>query len=549
MKKLFILSNVALFVTSSSVWAYEHDKTYHFTVVHTNDLHGHFWQNEKGEYGLAAQKTIIDRIKNEVEKQGGSVILLNAGDLNTGVPESDLQNARPDIEGLNAIGYEAMALGNHEFDNPLQLLGMQEKWAKFPLLSANVLWKKDNKPLVKPYVILNKQGLKVAVVGLTTEDTEKLGNPEYVRVLTFKKPIKTAESVLAKLDKTDKPDIKIALTHMGYYANGKYGSNAPGDVTMARTLPKGAFDMIVGGHSHDPVCVDEKGQWIKDYQPTQVCKPDYQNGTWIMQAWEWGKYVGRADFEFKNGKLTLKDYHLIPVNLKKKIKNAEGKTEYVLYGEEIPQDPQLLAKLKTYEEQGNELLGVKVGDLKGKLEGDRTIVRFEQTNLGHLITEAQREKVKADAGIMNSGGVRDSIQEGKVTYKDILKVQPFGNVISYVDLSGKELLDYLNVVALKEVESGGYAQYSGISMIVDRKNKKVEDVKIQGSPLQLDKIYRISLPSYCAAGGDGYPVLTHKPSYVNTGFIDADILKEFFEKHSPINANDYSPENKVKFIN
>ena len=109
-----------------------------------------------------------------------------------------------------------------------------------------------------------------------------------------------------------------------------------------------------------------------------------------MQAFEWGKYVGRADFEFKNGELKLVNYQLIPVNLKKKVKKEDGKTEYVNYAEEIPQDPEMEKLLKTYQDKGDALLSQKVGKLKGKLEGDRTIIRFEQTNLGHLIAEAQR---------------------------------------------------------------------------------------------------------------------------------------------------------------
>ncbi|MDU8924119.1 bifunctional UDP-sugar hydrolase/5'-nucleotidase UshA [Pasteurellaceae bacterium LIM206] len=539
------ISILALGLFSTAVMAYQAGKTYQFTVLHTNDLHGHFWPNEKGEYGLAAQKTVVDRVKKEVEAKGGSVILLNAGDINTGVPESDLQNARPDIEGLNAIGYEAMTLGNHEFDNPLQLLEMQEKWAKFPLLAANVYNGKTHKLLVKPYTILHKQDLKVAVVGLTTEDTAKLGNPEYIGSVRFADPTRTAEKVLGELAKNEKPDVKIALTHMGYYYDANHGSNAPGDVSMARKLPKGAFDIIVGGHTHDTVCVDEKGVFIQDYQPTQPCTPEFQNGTWIMQAGEWGKYLGRADFEFKNGGIELVKYELIPINLKKKTKTADGKPTYVLYGEEIPQDTELAASLKTYQDRGDKLLNVKVGELKGKLEGDRHVIRFRQTNLGHLVAEAQRQKVKADVGIMNSGGIRNSILAGEVTYKDILKVQPFGNIISYADLTSAELLDFLNVVALKEVDSGAYAQYSNITMTVNRAAKKVENVKIGGQPLDLKKIYRISLPSYNAAGGDGYPVLTDKPTYVNSGFVDADILKEYFEKNSPVDAGKFEPKDQI----
>ena len=114
------------------------DKVTHLTVLHTNDHHGRFWKNSDGEYGLAAQKTAIDKIRAEVKAAGGQLLLLSGGDVNTGVPESDLQDAEPDFKGMSKIGYDAMALGNHEFDNPLGVLAKQQKWANFPLLSANI---------------------------------------------------------------------------------------------------------------------------------------------------------------------------------------------------------------------------------------------------------------------------------------------------------------------------------------------------------------------------------------------------------------------------
>lgn len=543
----FLKLTAALSLFSAAAMSYQADKTYQFTLLHFNDLHGHYWHDKNGQYGLAAQKTAVDRIRNEVEAKGGSVITLFAGDLNTGVPESDLQNAHPDIDGLNAIGYDAMVLGNHEFDNPLQLLDMQEKWAKFPFLAANIYHKNTDKTLVKPYTMLKRSGLNIAIVGLTTEDTAKLGNPEYMKDLRFDNPISTAKKVVAEIDKQENPDVKIALTHMGYYYDGNYGSNAPGDVTMARRLEKGTFDVIVGGHSHDTVCVDAKGVFIQNYQPTQACKPDYQNGTWIMSAGEWGKFLGRADFEFKNGEVKLVRYELIPINLKKKMETAAGKTEYQLYGEQIPQDEKLLATLKTYQDKGNQLLSVKIGDVAGKLVGDRNIVRFHQTNLGRLVAEAQRQAAGADVGIMNSGGIRDSIQSGVITYRDILKVQPFGNIVSYFELSGAELIDYLNIVALKEVDSGAYPQFSGISMIIDRTAKQVKEVKIQGEPINLSKTYRISLPNYNALGGDGYPVMDKNPTYVNTYKVDAEVLKAFIAENSPINANKFEPKGEITY--
>ncbi|MDG4952142.1 bifunctional UDP-sugar hydrolase/5'-nucleotidase UshA [Actinobacillus equuli subsp. equuli] len=540
------LLSVAL-LSATSAMAYQTDKTYSFTLLHTNDIHGHFWQNDKGEYGLAAQKTLIDNIKKEVEAKGGSTIILNAGDINTGVPESDMQNARPDYEGLNAIGYEAMVLGNHEFDFPLQVLSMQEKWATFPLISANVINKRTQKELTKPYVMLDKQGLKVAVVGLTTEDTGKLGNPEVTENVIFKDPIKTAKETLAEINNSEKPDVRIALTHMGWYLDGKHGSNAPGDVTMARTLDKGAFDIIIGGHTHDTVCFDEKGQFRAKYTPGESCQPDFQNGTWIMQAGEWGKYVGRADFEFKNGKTTLVKYELIPINLKKTIKKEDGKKEYQLYQPEIKADQALFDHLKKYQDEGDKLLSVEVGEVKGLLDGKREHVRFVQTNLGRLIAQSQKERVKADIGIMNSGGVRASIEEGKVTYKTLLTVQPFGNMISTVDLKGQELLDFLTTVALKEVDTGAYPQFAGISMTVDRTAKAISNVKIAGKPFDPNKTYKVSIPDYLTAGGDGYPVMKKHPSYVNTGFIDAEMLKKYFEENKVIDASKFDPKEDIIF--
>ncbi|GAB7193732.1 hypothetical protein OS31_10420 [Dickeya oryzae] len=184
---------VTLAVSSPAAQAWEKDKTYTITILHTNDHHGHFWHNDYGEYGLAAQKTLVDQIRQDVTAKGGSVLLLSGGDINTGVPESDLQDAEPDFRGMNLVGYDAMAVGNHEFDNPLTVLRQQEKWAHFPLLSANIYQKSTSKRLFKPYALFDRQGVKIAVIGLTTDDTAKIGNPEYFHDIEFRKPVDEAK--------------------------------------------------------------------------------------------------------------------------------------------------------------------------------------------------------------------------------------------------------------------------------------------------------------------------------------------------------------------
>ncbi|EAM4250370.1 bifunctional UDP-sugar hydrolase/5'-nucleotidase [Salmonella enterica subsp. enterica serovar Havana] len=547
LKRGVALALLAAFaLTTQPAQAYEKDKTYKITILHTNDHHGHFWRSEYGEYGLAAQKTLVDSIRKEVAQEGGSVLLLSGGDINTGVPESDLQDAEPDFRGMNLIGYDAMAVGNHEFDNPLTVLRQQEKWAKFPFLSANIYQKSTGERLFKPWAIFTRQDIKIAVIGLTTDDTAKIGNPEYFTDIEFRKPAEEAKVVIQELNMNEKPDVIIATTHMGHYDNGDHGSNAPGDVEMARSLPAGSLAMIVGGHSQDPVCMASENKKQVNYVPGTPCAPDKQNGIWIVQAHEWGKYVGRADFEFRNGEMKMVNYQLIPVNLKKKVTWDNGKSERVLYTPEIAENPQMLSLLTPFQNKGKAQLEVKIGSVNGLLEGDRSKVRFVQTNMGRVILAAQIARTGADFGVMSGGGIRDSIEAGDITYKSVLKVQPFGNIVVYADMSGKEVVDYLTAVAQMKPDSGAYPQFANVSFVA--KEGKLTDLKIKGEPVEPAKTYRMATLSFNATGGDGYPRIDNKPGYVNTGFIDAEVLKEFIQQNSPLDAAAFTPKGEVSWL-
>ncbi|EBZ6516371.1 bifunctional UDP-sugar hydrolase/5'-nucleotidase [Salmonella enterica subsp. enterica serovar Stanley] len=547
LKRGVALALLAAFaLTTQPAQAYEKDKTYKITILHTNDHHGHFWRSEYGEYGLAAQKTLVDSIRKEVAQEGGSVLLLSGGDINTGVPESDLQDVEPDFRGMNLIGYDAMAVGNHEFDNPLTVLRQQEKWAKFPFLSANIYQKSTGERLFKPWAIFTRQDIKIAVIGLTTDDTAKIGNPEYFTDIEFRKPAEEAKVVIQELNMNEKPDVIIATTHMGHYDNGDHGSNAPGDVEMARSLPAGSLAMIVGGHSQDPVCMASENKKQVNYVPGTPCAPDKQNGIWIVQAHEWGKYVGRADFEFRNGEMKMVNYQLIPVNLKKKVTWDNGKSERVLYTPEIAENPQMLSLLTPFQNKGKAQLEVKIGSVNGLLEGDRSKVRFVQTNMGRVILAAQIARTGADFGVMSGGGIRDSIEAGDITYKSVLKVQPFGNIVVYADMSGKEVVDYLTAVAQMKPDSGAYPQFANVSFVA--KEGKLTDLKIKGEPVDPAKTYRMATLSFNATGGDGYPRIDNKPGYVNTGFIDAEVLKEFIQQNSPLDAAAFTPNGEVSWL-
>ena len=525
------------------------------TILHTNDTHGRFWHNVENEYGMAAQKTLLDRLRAEAKAAGSEVLVLSGGDVNTGVPESDLQDAEPDFIGMNSIRYDAMAVGNHEFDNPLSVLEKQRKWAQFPMLSANIYDKASGKHYFDPYKVFKlENGLKVAVLGLTTEDTAQLVDPDNVKTLEFRDPTSEAAKLGQQIRSNKEANLVFAITHMGHYENGQHGSNAPGDVEMARALPAGTLDGIIGGHSQNPVCM-EPGTANKyaNFKPGDNCQPDQQNGTWIMQAHEWGKYVGRAQFDYQNGKLTLTSYDLIPVNLiKRNAKNepvdannvvTKDPAKMVLIQDEIIKDPVLLSTLQVFQDKGEAEINIDIGSTDGLLMGERDSVRYMQTNLGRLITTATSEKLKADFGIVNSGGVRASIQAGTISYRDVLTVHPFGNTVNKATMKGSELVTYLGKVAT--LTGGGYPQFGGIDMQVNCGAKSVTINSIAGKTFDANATYSFAIPSFSASGGDGYPVI----NTINAGLVDAGVLKEYVEMKQTISATYYQPQGEVTFIN
>ena len=541
MRIIFIFSIILGVLGCTSATTNEKtSSTQYLTVLHTNDNHGRFWHNEKGEYGMAARKTLLDQLRSEAKIKGHAVLLLSGGDINTGIPESDLQHAEPDFKGMSLLGYDAMALGNHEFDNPLGVLAKQQNWANFPLLSANIVEKSSGKNAFDAYKIFEKNGLTIAVIGLTTTDTAKIGNPQYIGHLEFKDPVPVTANLAKEIKAKYNPDITIAVTHMGHFIDAKHGINAPGDVTLARSLPANTLDMIIGGHSQEPVCMASENVNDDSFKPGLACNPDQQNGTWIMQAHEWGKYVGKAEFKLENGELSLLDYKLMPVNLYVEKTQADGTLKEVLANEYIKPDPSLKAFLAKYQAIGAKQIEGTIGSVDARLEGDRNKVRYQQTNLARVIIQAQMNVVGADFGLISGGGIRSSIDAGEISYKDILKVHPFKNRITYMDWQGAELWDYLNTVTSFPADAGAYLQYHKLSF--ERKNGKLINVFIDGKPFDKSKTYRMSLNSYNASGGDGYPTINTLKGFVSTDETDAQALKTFISQHSPIKAAEFAPK-------
>jgi len=233
---------------------------------------------------------------------------------------------------------------------------------------------------------------------------------------------------------------------------------------------------------------------------------------------------------------------MIPINKKKKIKK-DGKKVRVFIEKEIPEDTELLAFLQPYQEKGQVELSKVIGSVEGTFIGERKIVRSQETNLGNLIARIHRLKVGADVGVMGAGGIRTSLQSGEITYKDVLKVHPFSNTIGLVTLSGKELKNYLETAANRSAGTGAFGQFDNVEIVM--KGNQLESLKVAGVPVDENKHYKLAVNSFMAGGGDGYVKITDHPTYLDSGFVDADLMREFIQKNSPLKASDYAPTNKV----
>ena len=507
MKKLLL--SALLLSLSPQLLAYTKGKVYKFTILHTNDHHGRFWPNKDGELGLAPRATLINQLREEIRKEGGHSLLIDAGDVNTGIPQSDMLDAEPDFKGMALLGYDVMALGNHEFDNPIETLLKQREWAGFPFISANIYQKDSDERLFPSHIVKEAEDLKITIFGLTTEDTPFKSNRENTKNLRFVPAVEEAKKLVPVLRKDT--DVLIALTHMGHYENETHGADAPGDVTLARQVD--GIDLIVGGHTQKP-----------------LFQPDVQNGTLIVQAHEWGKYVGRVDLEFLDGKVTLKDYKLIPVNLK----TAEVKIEADAYIESF---------LRPFKEKGDVSLQVELGTAETHFEGQSTIIRNGETNLGNLVTRAYKEKFKTDIALSNSGGIRASLPQGIVTYETVLTFLPFGNELSVAELTGKELKEYFEKILFVMKGTGGFPQISGVEIVANTALKQITSFKINGKPVCSNKTYSVALPDFIAAGNDKYPVVKFR----RTGFVDGDVLKSYIAEKKVLSAAEFAVTGYLKY--
>lgn len=474
------------------------------SLLHTNDTHAYVEQFPK----------LITAV-NELRSQKENSLLLNAGDVFSGTLYFRQYLGLADLYFMNQLGFDAMTLGNHEFDKDSATLANFIQQAEFPIVSSNVNMAQDadlgslfntsiggtnEQGEIFPAIIKKVDGEEVGIFGLTTEDTTFLANPgdNIVFEDAVNKAIETVELLEAQgVDKI------IALSHLGYQP----------DLGLAEEVD--GIDVIVGGHSHTkldaPVVVEKE-------EPTL-----------IVQANEYLKYLGVLDVTFdENG--VIADY---TGELKDLNKYAE--------------DEAAKAKVAEYKAPLTELQKQVVGSTSVALNGERADARSKETNLGNLITDGMAAKanefIPTYIAMQNGGGIRASIDQGDITLGEVLTVLPFGNNLVTLDLTGEEILAALEH-SVSAPGAGGFMQVSGLNFKYDPAKPvgdrvwHVEALTADGyEVLQLDKTYRVATNAFTADGGDGYSMFkTAKDEgrITELYIVDFEVFTSYLEKVNPV---------------
>ncbi|MGL5440221.1 MAG: bifunctional metallophosphatase/5'-nucleotidase [Filifactoraceae bacterium] len=462
--KLLIGTMLAIGLVTTPALA---EKQENLVIIHTNDTHAGVTDDGKVQIGFAKFGTYV----SEMRKRADNVLVLDAGDMFQGMPFANLKKGSSILPIANEIGYDAMAIGNHEFDFGAENLKSLESSLNFPMLANNI--RKDGVLEFKPYMIKEVAGIKVGVIGVSTPETAFKTDPGNVKDYKFTDIIKETEKSVSEL-KSEKVDVIIVLTHLGLN-EGDYTSDL-----IAKNI-KG-IDLIIDGHSHTTL---DKGQLVGD--------------TLIVSTGSKLNAVGKVAIQLEEKKVIKKEAKLFKYNdlsflpEKKEIKN-------LIEAENLKQ---------------KEVLDKVIGKTTVDLVGERSVVRTKESNLGQLATEAIQNLTKADVVMINGGGIRASIPAGDITMGDMLTVFPYGNTIMVKDVKGVDIVGALeHGTSEYPKEKGAFPHISGLTFTLDiskPSGERVSDVKIAGVEVDMNKIYSLATNDFMAAGGDGYNMLKSYP--------------------------------------
>ncbi|MET3581393.1 5'-nucleotidase [Mesorhizobium robiniae] len=498
---------------------------YTLNILHINDWHSRIESNNKYESTCSAEEEtkgeciggaarLITAIAQERKKlEGQNVLLLSAGDNFQGSLFYITYKGKTEGEFLNQMKFDAMEVGNHEFDDGEAALAPFLDMIQFPVLGANVKANAQSKlgDRVKPSVVIEVGGQKIGIVGAVTNDTAELASPG--PNVTIEDDVKSITSEVKKL-KGEGVNKIIAVTHIGYKRERDVIAKIPG------------VDVVVGGHSHSLLSnTDPKAEGP---YPTMVDNPDGYKVP-VVQAASYSKYLGEFKVVFDDNGV---------------VKQASGDPIYL--DKSITPDPAVLARIKELGAPIEALKNKEVAETTKAIDGSRENCRTRECEMGNLVSDAVLDRVK-DQGveivISNGGGLRASIDQGTVTMGEVLNVLPFQNTLATFQISGKDLIAGLeNGLSQIEDGAGRFPQVAGLKYSFDKSAApnagRVKSVEVMEggawTPLNPDKDYLVATNNYVRQGGDGYEVFADKAKNVyDYGPGLEQVVADYLSAHRP----------------
>ncbi|NOC81819.1 bifunctional UDP-sugar hydrolase/5'-nucleotidase [Ruegeria sp. HKCCD6428] len=510
------LASAAILGLTAGVAAAE----YKLTILHTNDIHSRIESINKydstcdaeGEAegkcfgGVARLKTMVDARRDALADQ--NVLLLDAGDPFQGSLYYTTYKGAAEAEFMEAIGYDVMAVGNHEFDDGPEGLASFIDAVSFPVISGNLDLSSsaELKDKVGNHVVLDVGGQKVGIISALATDTVETSSPG--KDVIFKDEIESLQADVAALQ-DEGVNIIIALNHVGLAKDLEIAEQVPG------------LDLVVGGHSHTLLSNTQEG--AAGSYPMMV------GDVPIVQAYAYSKYLGEITLTFDD------DGNLI---------SAEG--EPILLDASVTPDADIAARVAEMGAPIEEMKQRVVANSGAAIEGDRAVCRVQECAMGNLVADAMLARVAeqgAQIAIANSGGLRASIDEGEVTMGEVLTVLPFQNTLSTFEITGQTVIDALeNGVSQVEEVKGRFPQVAGLRFTWDpsvapNEGRIIDVMVAEGDgfvPIDPNKTYLVVTNNYVRNGGDGYSMFEgdDKNAY-DFGPDLADVTAEYLAENAP----------------
>jgi 2',3'-cyclic-nucleotide 2'-phosphodiesterase/3'-nucleotidase len=504
----------------------------HITIMATTDLHGNilpldYYTNKPDNRGLALAATII----KQARKENPNLLLVDSGDTIQGTPlvyyHNKKNNAPPDpmMLAMSALKYDAMAVGNHEYNFGLQVLGKARSEAKFPWLSANTYKKGTDETAYDPFIVREVNGVKVGILGLTTPGVPVWENVQNYAGLEFREPVSEAKKWVTVLREKERVDLLVVAMHMGLEEDLRTGDRNPGQVpnenaaiSIARQVP--GIDIILMGHTHREI------------------PAVFINGVLLAQANHWGRHVARADVYLEKNEgggwhVAAKAARTIPLD------------------DRVVADAEVAKLVEPYDRETQAWLGRAIGESAAELSAEDA--RFRDTAILDLIQRVQLEAGRADVSMAASFNPEARIAKGAVTVRDIAGLYIYENTLVTLEVTGQQLKDALEHSAKyfrayvpgkmasdlidEKIPGYNFDIAEGVTYDLDITKplgQRILNLRFKGQPLNPAQKLRLVTNNYRVNGGGGYSMYKGAPVVYRSSEEIRELIIDWVERHKQI---------------